>query len=116
MTQEAKQRALDYDAVMMLSEKYGIPYNDLCAEIRACLSQPATPEWQPIETAPKDGVAFLMRYFDRTIVAHWYVHLRKKPGFSGMDGWVNTESDLYLTNIGATHWMPLPAAPVQEEK
>lgn len=68
-------------------------------------------EWQPIETAPKDGKSVIL--FDpsrggfvadqRFIFAHW----------SGWGGgiWENTNSGGKLMNGNPTHWMPLPEPP-----
>lgn len=65
-------------------------------------------EWQPIETAPRDGTGFL--YFQRLPFGqHWvgsaifyddkFVHVQ----WSGQeDEWVT---------LAPTHWMPLPDPP-----
>ena len=62
-------------------------------------------EWQPIETAPKDGRLILAATpratdFSGFFVVYW----------SGPD-----ENWLYSVGrwIKPTHWMPLPAPPVQ---
>jgi len=62
-------------------------------------------EWQPIETAPKDGRDMLLAG----------VHLLDGPRqFVG--GWWQSEEDwadedARRINFRATHWMPLPEAP-----
>lgn len=58
------------------------------------------PEWQPIETAPKDGNLILVTDGVDVVVGYWDFALR------------TVTSD--LGDI-LTHWMPLPAAPKQEE-
>ena len=71
-------------------------------------------EWQPIETAPKDGTGVL-GYFPELkgyvapqefIPMHW----------SGWGGgiWCNSTSGHNLLSAKPTHWMPLPTPP--EEK
>ncbi len=52
--------------------------------------------WQPIETAPKDGMPLLLWNGDRAEVAKW----------EG-DGWWYIDEYTF----DATHWMPLPAPP-----
>jgi hypothetical protein len=57
-------------------------------------------EWQPIETAPKDGAEILV--IDKAQQC-WLSMWNRKT-----EMW---ESD-YLDNLkGLTHWMPLPAPP-----
>lgn len=60
-------------------------------------------EWQPIETAPKDGN-------DMLIVTHWkdiYV------GYWDLMDERFMESE-YVVIYEPTHWMPIPKPPVQE--
>ena len=82
---------------------------------------PAEPvdQWQPIETAPKDGARFLA-----TLSNGWIVILSE----TGQDryAWYQTSSKIHIPvarthtrdslkeSILATHWMPLPAAPTTE--
>jgi hypothetical protein len=67
---------------------------------------PAAPEWQPIETAPKDGSSYLIADAVRGFVA---LHIRgvihNNPGTSW--DWQYGEE--------ATHWMPLPNAPKERK-
>jgi len=63
-------------------------------------------EWQPIETAPKDGAILMFCSMHRTVfVTHWG-EVEK-----GLYGWVGE----YFCSGSATHWMPLPAPPKEPE-
>ena len=74
-------------------------------------------EWQPIETAPKDGSKILL--FIPSNVSRWHVsagywrddaHARKASPF-----WCAETSHLmgitWMRSHQPTHWMPLPAPP-----
>ena len=70
-------------------------------------------EWQPIETAPKDGTAVLMVDANEQVVAKWM-----EPLEGGEGGWVMFRKlDFSFGNALAilfpnpTHWMPLPYPP-----
>jgi len=60
---------------------------------------PTLAQWQPIETAPKDGTHVLLYREDWAddIAAGWYSH-----------DWMQSNGTWFL---GATHWMPLPDPP-----
>lgn len=60
-----------------------------------------TNEWQPIETAPKDGTDILVyeKYKDSE-----YIVVASNHGFY----WAFDDRD---TEINPTHWMPLPEPP-----
>lgn len=69
-------------------------------------------EWQPIETAPKDGTIVLLH---RGILCFGYY-------FVGADkscGWITSKiarnHDLQ-TIEPPTHWMPLPAPPTETKR
>jgi hypothetical protein len=64
-------------------------------------------EWQPIETAPKDGTDILMYGEDVGIAAGCY-YTREEAGCFA--GWFGTCADGRV-NVNPTHWMPLPPAP-----
>ena len=54
-------------------------------------------EWQPIETAPKDGFALVWRKgWDRPYITN--ITTRRRPWGSGGD-------------LDPTHWQPLPEPP-----
>jgi hypothetical protein len=64
-------------------------------------------EWQPMETAPKDGTEILV-WMDgkQIIVARWAEALA-----FGWADWIETVEGYRLRKNLLTHWMPLPASP-----
>ena len=67
----------------------------------ALVAVQAVPAWLPIESAPKDGSEILVGSLDGSItVAHKGAHDKE---FCSDGGYIAS---------WATHWMPLPAAPV----
>jgi hypothetical protein len=78
--------------------------------------------WQPIETAPKDGTEILLcRAFDADGSAitgkAWGVFVQVAAWWKGEDGWIvycSLVSDPAL-HFTPTHWMPLPPNPVTPE-
>lgn len=89
----------------------------ICQYLRTAISQSqskAAParvgtEWQPIETAPKDGSTVLtFRLFNgapQIADAKWF----SDAGEWGQRSW------RYPSEGGPTHWMPLPATPQPQE-
>lgn len=68
-------------------------------------------DWQPIETAPKDGTPILCYAPQRQ--AHWvsvYVVKWSDPDEDDGTGWVEAAGEEW-GRWNATHWMPLPAPP-----
>jgi len=78
-------------------------------------------EWQPIETAPKDGTHILLSNGESVSHGHWlYVaaysrEIRDMEGFyvdqdesDGYDGWIDFVGGMLPD---PTHWMPLPPPP-----
>jgi hypothetical protein len=61
-------------------------------------------EWQPIETAPKDGSLILSWDNPYMIVVSWDTDPRDEGG----QCWKINYSGDWMT---PTHWMPLPAPP-----
>lgn len=61
-------------------------------------------QWQPIETALFDGTeVLLLTMYDVVVQAVWD------------DGWEMTgPNGRYLTDVYATHWMPLPEPPGEQ--
>lgn len=71
-----------------------------------------TPEWQPIETAPKDGSAVLLCDGCAMMVASWghdslFNHEPKKWVYGECEGNYNWRQSFE----SPTHWMPLPEPP-----
>lgn len=60
--------------------------------------------WQPIETAPKDGTRILLRGGGNVFVAGYELIL--DVGYC----WCIV-NDAWIAEEDATHWMPLPDAP-----
>lgn len=68
-------------------------------------------EWQPIETAPKDGTAILL-YCTKFYFGSG-VYLGSWAG-TFFEVCTEGETDFPYSDDGATHWMPLPAPPKEE--
>jgi hypothetical protein len=86
--------------------------------------------WQPIETAPKDGTAILLSWFDAiddyvepdaAVAGHW-THWADRSGWYLRGFGVLNEGGGYFSGIGEssddgwpklhpTHWRPLPEPP-----
>lgn len=77
-------------------------------------------EWQPIETAPRDGTPLLLwgiegcselhrpRLFKGVVIASW---LGGSADAEGDDWWDEQGGVYYASWVRASHWMPLPDAP-----
>lgn len=70
-------------------------------------------EWQPIETAPKDGTPILISSANwRTAWRGYYRSAQTEPEDRVVrfgEGW--TRDNYADINLIATHWMPLPEPP-----
>ncbi len=80
----------------------------LAARFRELLAQQ---EWQPIETAPKDGTLIEIREKSgRVQIAQW-----GEPGYNEPNWWVQLTQGGFSMNeyptTNVTHWRPLPAPP-----
>jgi hypothetical protein len=72
-------------------------------------------EWQPIETAPRDGNDFLAcgSYLypgDKSVT--WYMDI---VGYSGDPDWPWESDEGKCKPDSYSHWMPLPPAPNPSE-
>ena len=73
-------------------------------------------EWQPIETAPKDGTSVLG--FDGIGIAimEWWEPEPEEDGESRYPSWVSYSNTGQEFLSAPTHWMPLPAPPSREQE
>jgi hypothetical protein len=82
----------------------------------------AKQEWQPIETAPKDGTWILLYCSQQKVAISGMWHVEPdlftpdvhEPGWSD---WVS-DNDYIMWDSGysPTHWMPLPEPPMRNEE
>ena len=70
-------------------------------------------EWQPIETAPKDGLEILIYYPEWNNENGVVFAAEYDSGRIGMEDIEGTWYAFHYghTGDGATHWMPLPEPP-----
>ena len=75
-------------------------------EIRAI---PLAPEWQPIETAPKDGTEILIVAKGYVAIARWKnINTDAHP----LMAWAfHHEDDGAYVLHGPSHWQPMPLPP-----
>ena len=67
-------------------------------------------EWQPIETAPKDGRVVLCIGHGSVVMIEPMQYYASDEGMdNGCWGWLEGDGP----RKPPTHWMPLPAPPVQ---
>lgn len=72
-------------------------------------------EWQPIETAPKDGRHFLVAYEEWVTIAFW----DRDPESEGGECFREYSPDMERVDRFAEstpRWMPLPDPPTEEAK
>lgn len=77
-------------------------------------------DWQPIDSAPKDG-RFVLLHVPHgldcgvvTVGTYWKETDRGDDGRflpGNWDGWLGMDSDILSSWCEPTHWMPLPAPP-----
>lgn len=77
-------------------------------------------EWQPIETAPKDGTPILVSNPERAGV--WIAHYNAvyQSGFRPDNPWACLMLNVrwhpnQRASMKPTHWMPLPAPPKEPQ-
>lgn len=73
-------------------------------------------DWQPIETAPKDGTHVLLFWRGGHQISHWRHTQHFQNGRISYDnaGWADPYGSLGRESSGPSHWMPLPDKPTQE--
>ncbi len=65
-------------------------------------------DWQPIETAPRDGTVILVWDNDTVMTANWY----EPPKPHESPRWEhNWNGEVLEDCFPITHWMPLPEPP-----
>ena len=100
------------------------------ADKRAQALWDAATQWQPIETAPKDGRKVILAYRNRndkarTVMARWLTDEEAAEtdadgvGLEGgwyecIDNW-NDYTEVAIHEGEPSHWMPSPAAPKQQD-
>jgi len=90
---------------------YAVKFEDYCKLEAELAALKAENEWQPIETAPKDGTVFLG--YKRGQFRECYKVPRDDCDmwcFGGTSG-----ADDLFPNIKPTHWMPLPKPPAMAQ-
>lgn len=75
-------------------------------------AHPPAPQWQPIESAPKDGTNVLLVNCKGNIAAGLWQGDKLNGGWWLRGG--NKPDTFFNFHHGPTHWMPLPAAPGRE--
>ncbi len=116
-TDEARRDTLEY--LKMLKLTTTIDFKGLFPHhfeiIRAALQQPSVTQWQPIETAPRDGAVFLATWIYDGIrrygVFKSHTFTNGKMGYIKHSGWDEKEECFYGMSNNCTHWMPLPQPP-----
>lgn len=71
-----------------------------------------TNNWQPIETAPRDGTRILA-WIPRGNNKHEVIWMGTLP--SGRVRWLFSHGWISAGDFQPTHWMPLPAPPTKGE-
>ena len=67
----------------------------------------AKQQWQPIETAPKDGSTVLLFVQGDIVQAHW----GEPDGDYNNLCWIPEYGQAAIWKAAVTHWMPLPEPP-----
>lgn len=83
--------------------------DSLQAQVEALRAEKRVSEWQPIETAPKDGTEVLIgRFLDGKLPTKAVASFHPSEGWrdAGDIGW----GGMYA-HVRPTHWMPLPSPP-----
>lgn len=75
-------------------------------------------EWQPIETAPRDGTVVSLKFIwnnqelQAPTLAKWSTDKTRNGGPGAIaDGWVGADGNPFVIQYDPTHWMPLPEPP-----
>ena len=68
-------------------------------------------DWQPIETAPKDGRRILVTCEGRVFIATYASGWTPEWVDEGSGYWDASMDSIDYAHFFATHWMPLPTPP-----
>lgn len=73
-------------------------------------------EWQPINTAPKDGTVIDLWAGDyRYTNAYWFDHIKRNGGWNGnLSGWVFEGEGTEYVYEDPTYWRRIPRSPEEE--
>ena len=106
-----------------LGKKLYLSEADAILDLITAHPAPAVPEWQPIETAPRDGTHILVAKFDNGM-GFGHSGPLNEHGFRDIQPWQDVAhwfddgfySSVYGVDqaepfIDCTHWMPLPTPP-----
>ncbi|MDE2430105.1 MAG: hypothetical protein KGM99_15385 [Burkholderiales bacterium] len=83
------------ELVERLAQKISAQFDKRMNELR--------PKWLPIESAPKDGGWIITNSQNKEVIPNYWLG-------SDIESWAKSSFD-----SPPTHWMPLPAAPAQQE-
>lgn len=64
-------------------------------------------DWQPIETAPKDGSKVILAWGGKSVVGSYLDNSKKRFAWQGWTPMCNQP----FPQGAPTHWMPLPPPP-----
>jgi hypothetical protein len=67
----------------------------------------AVGEWQPMETAPKDGTRIILAWGGRSVVGYWLDNSASKQPWAG---WKAPSMEVWPTGQ-PTDWQPMPTPP-----
>lgn len=109
------------------STAFEIEIRRLRAELAASRGREQRMQWQPIDTAPKDGRKVILFYRNshnkpRTVMARWLTDEQaaetdadgvglKGGWYECIDNW-SDYTEVAIHEGEPTHWMPLPTPPV----
>ena len=121
MTEELRKRAME--EIQWIEKYHGAQPDDLdfwnaISSIKYALAT-ALPQWQPIETAPKDGTRVLVwsdELYLKPYIAWWGVDANHPEHEPDQFEWLTGDGDdwstgYYYTPCAPTHWQPLPEPP-----
>ena len=99
-----------YACMLSIEKALGRPFSgEEAAKVQGALLNPS---WQPIASAPKDETAILLYcpnfYWGAGVYVGWW-------SGSYFDVCTEGNTERPYSDDGATHWMPMPPPPPQEQ-